>query len=191
MSIELIGIMAVGGQAPPQDQVLDMLSQKAKYALRALLALAKAPRGETVLISEIAATHQIPRKFLEQILLDLKNHGLVQSWRGRSGGYALLRAASDISFGQVLRIIDGPLAPLPCVSDLAYRKCIDCQDEASCVLRRVFAMSHRATVAVLDGISIAAALEGDMALADRSARMAPPASPPQPLLAPTNRAGAG
>src|SRR5919109_2524846 len=178
MSIELIGIMAVGGQAPPQDQVLDMLSQKTKYALRALLALAKAPRGETVLISEIAATYQIPRKFLEQILLDLKNHGLVQSWRGRSGGYALLRAASDISFGQVLRIIDGPLAPLPCVSDLSYRKCIDCQDETSCVLKRVFAMSHRATVAVLDGISIAAALEGDMALADRSVRMAPPASPP-------------
>ena len=74
----------------------------------------------------------------------------MQSWRGRSGGYALLKAASDISFGQVLRIIDGPLAPLPCVSGLAYRKCTDCQDEASCALKRVFAMSHRATVAVLD-----------------------------------------
>ena len=116
-----------------------MLSQKAKYALRALLSLAEAPRGETVLISEIATKHRIPKKFLEQILLDLKNHGLVQSWRGRSGGYALLKAASEISFGQVLRIIDGPLAPLPCVSGLAYRKCTDCQDEANCALKRVFA----------------------------------------------------
>ena len=112
MSIELIGIIAVGSERAPKVQVLDMLSQKAKYALRALLSLAEAPRGETVLISEIATKHRIPRKFLEQILLDLKNHGLVQSWRGRSGGYALLKAASDISFGQVLRIIDGPLAPL-------------------------------------------------------------------------------
>ena len=168
-----------------------MLSQKAKYALRALLALAEAPRGETVLISEIAAKHQIPRKFLEQILLDLKNHGLVQSWRGRSGGYALLKAASDISFGQVLRIIDGPLAPLPCVSDLAYRKCTDCQDEASCVLKRVFALSHRVTVAVLDRISIAEALEGDVALGDGSGGTAPAGSLPHALLAPAKRAGAG
>ena len=167
-----------------------MLTQKAKYALRALLVLAQAPRGETVLISEIAATHQIPRKFLEQILVDLKNHGLVQSWRGRGGGYALLKAASDISFGQVLRIIDGPLAPLPCVSDLAYRKCTDCQDEASCALKRVFTMSHRATVAVLDRISIADALKGNGTLGDGSGRTAPPESPSHALLVPTNRVGA-
>jgi Rrf2 family protein len=167
-----------------------MLSQKAKYALRALLVLAEVPRGETVLISEIAATHQIPRKFLEQILLDLKNHGLVQSWRGRSGGYALLKAAPEISFGQVLRIIDGPLAPLPCVSELAYRKCTDCQDEASCALKRVFAMSHRATVAVLDRISIADALEGTGALGDGSDRTAAPASSPRALLVPAEQAGA-
>jgi Rrf2 family protein len=137
-----------------------MLSQKAKYALRALLHLAEAPEGEAVLISEIATRHHIPKKFLEQILLDLKNHGVVQSWRGRSGGYALLKPASEISFGQVLRIIDGPLAPLPCLSRVAYRKCSDCQDENACALKRVFAISHQATVTVLDKISLADALRG-------------------------------
>ena len=169
-----------------------MLSQKAKYALRALLSLADAPRGETVLISDIATKHRIPKKFLEQILLDLKNHGLVQSWRGRSGGYALLKAASEISFGQVLRIIDGPLAPLPCVSGLAYRKCTDCEDEANCALRRVFAVSHRATVAVLDRVTIADALKGDAAFAGApDGGIALPASSDPSLLVPTRRAGAG
>jgi Rrf2 family protein len=135
-----------------------MLSQKAKYALRALLHLAQAPAGEAVLISDIATKHHIPKKFLEQILLDLKNHGVVQSWRGRSGGYALLKPRSEISFGQVLRIIDGPLAPLPCLSRVAYRKCSDCDDESACALRRVFALSHQATVTVLDKMTLADAL---------------------------------
>lgn len=137
-----------------------MLSQKAKYALRALLTLAEAPEGEAVLISDIASRDSIPKKFLEQILLDLKHHGLVQSRRGRSGGYTLLKPASEISFGQVLRIIDGPLAPLPCLSRVAYRKCSDCQNEAGCALKRVFAISHQATVTVLDQTSIADALSG-------------------------------
>jgi Rrf2 family protein len=137
-----------------------MLSQKAKYALRALLHLAEAPAGEAVLISDIATRHHIPKKFLEQILLDLRNHGVVQSRRGRSGGYALLKSAAEISFGQVLRIIDGPLAPLPCLSRVAYRKCSDCEDENACALRRVFAISHQATVTVLDQTSLADALAG-------------------------------
>jgi Rrf2 family protein len=135
-----------------------MLSQKAKYALRALLHLAAAPAGQAVLISDIATKHHIPKKFLEQILLDLKNHGVVQSRRGRSGGYALLKSGSEISFGQVLRILDGPLAPLPCLSRVAYRKCSDCDDESACALRRVFALSHQATVTVLDKMTLADAL---------------------------------
>jgi Rrf2 family protein len=137
-----------------------MLSQKAKYALRALLVLAEAGDDKPVLIADIAERHNLPKKFLEQILLDLKNHGVVQSWRGRSGGYALLKPASEISFGQVLRIIDGPLAPLPCLSRVAYRKCSDCEDESACALRRVFAVSHKATVAVLDQTMLADALRG-------------------------------
>jgi Rrf2 family protein len=135
-----------------------MLSQKAKYALRALLHLAEAPAGEAVLISDIATKHHISKKFLELILLDLKNHGVVQSWRGRSGGYALLKPASEISFGQVLRIMDGPLAPLPCLSRVAHRKCSDCDDESACALRRVFALSHQATVTVLEKTMLADAL---------------------------------
>jgi Rrf2 family protein len=139
-----------------------MLSQKAKYALRALLTLAEAPDGEAVLIADIASRDNIPKKFLEQILLELKHHGLLQSKRGRSGGYALLKPPGDISFGQVVRIIDGPLAPLPCLSRVAYRRCKDCHDEAACVLRRVFAASHEATVLVLDRTSLAEALAGSV-----------------------------
>jgi Rrf2 family protein len=137
-----------------------MLSQKAKYALRALLVLAEEGDDKPVLIADIAERHNLPRKFLEQILLDLKHHGLVQSRRGRSGGYALLRPASQISFGQVVRIIDGPLAPLPCLSVMAYRRCEDCADEESCAIRRVFALTHQVTATVLDRTTLAEALRG-------------------------------
>ena len=91
------------------------------------------------MVGEIAASEQIPRKFLEQILLELKRHGIVQSRRGRFGGYELLMPADRITFGQVLRILDGPIAPLPCLSRIAYRRCADCQSEESCEVRRVFA----------------------------------------------------
>ena len=111
-----------------------------------------------MLISEIAERHNLPKKFLEQILLDLKHHGLVQSRRGRSGGYSLLKSASEISFGQVVRIIDGPLAPLPCLSKMAYRRCEDCAGEESCAIRRVFALVHQVTATVLDRTTLSTAL---------------------------------
>ena len=111
-----------------------MISQKAKYALRALVVLARAE--SSVMIGTIAEEHNIPRKFLEQILLELKHHGLVVSHRGRLGGYALLRPADQITFGQVLRIVDGPIAPLPCLSRIAYRRCADCRSEKNCEIRR-------------------------------------------------------
>jgi Rrf2 family protein len=135
-----------------------MLSQKARYALRALLALAQEGDARPLLISDIAGRQRLPRKFLEQILLDLKHHGLVQSRRGRSGGYSLLKPASKISFGQVVRIIDGPLAPLPCLSKMAYRRCEDCPGEESCAIRRVFALTHQVTTTVLDRTTLADAL---------------------------------
>jgi Rrf2 family protein len=97
----------------------------------------------------------IPRKFLEHILLDLKRHGLVQSRRGKLGGYALLIPANRITFGQVLRIIDGPIAPLPCLSATAYRRCADCQTEESCEIRRVFAKVAESAREVLDRTTIA------------------------------------
>jgi len=97
-----------------------VISQKAKYALRALVALAK--EGDSLMIGEIAARKNIPRKFLEQILLEMKRHGIVHSRRGKLGGYSLLMPPEKITYGQVLRIIDGPIAPLPCLSRIAYRR---------------------------------------------------------------------
>ena len=137
-----------------------MISQKAKYALRALIALAKADPKEPLLISGIASEQRIPRKFLEQILLELKHCGLVVSRRGKLGGYALLKPAAEITFGQVLRLIDGPIAPLPCLSVTAYRRCADCQDEATCEIRRVFARVVAAERAVLDKTTVADSVSG-------------------------------
>lgn len=135
-----------------------MISQKAKYALRALVALCKAGRGETRMISEISREQAIPKKFLEQILLELKRAGIVMSRRGRMGGYELLRVPEKITFGEVLRLIDGPMAPLPCLSKIAYRRCEDCRDEATCEIRHVFARVTLATREVLDSTTLADAM---------------------------------
>src|ERR1700755_3712532 len=127
-----------------------MISQKARYALRALLYLAA--QGETgpVQIAEIAEKEKIPRKFLEAILLELKKTGIVRSHRGRQGGYSLGRAAKDISFADVLRGTDGPLALSPCVSVMAYRQCDDCFDEAVCGIRKALLAARDATAQVLE-----------------------------------------
>lgn len=136
-----------------------MISQKAKYALRALLVLADL-RPDSISIAEISERHRIPRKFLEQIMLDLKHAGLVQSRRGVAGGYSLLKPADTITFGQVLRLIDGPIAPLPCLSRMAYRPCQDCHDEATCRVRRVFAQVANSARAILDQTTLADAQGG-------------------------------
>jgi Rrf2 family protein len=133
-----------------------MISQKAKYALRALLILGE--EGQPMLISEIAERQHIPKKFLEQILLDLKHRGLVHSKRGKHGGYGLLKDPGEVTFGQVMRIIDGPLAPLPCLSRMAYRRCEDCESEENCGIRRVFAEAYDATAQVLDQTTLADAI---------------------------------
>ena len=135
-----------------------MISQKARYALRALLALARVGPGKTLMTSEIAAEQKIPKKFLEQILLQLKGGGMVQSHRGRTGGYELIRPADAVMFGEVLRLIDGPIALLPCLSKVAYRKCEDCRSEENCELRHVFARVAMASREVLDNTSLAEAL---------------------------------
>jgi Rrf2 family protein len=133
-----------------------MISQKAKYALRALVSLAR--RGETMMIGDIAREQAIPKKFLEQILLELKRAGFVASRRGRTGGYELIKAPEEIRFGEVLRLIDGPIAPLPCLSKTAYRRCDDCKDEGSCEIRHVFERVTLATRAVLDSTTLADSL---------------------------------
>lgn len=136
-----------------------MISQKAKYALRALVALTRVPAGDSMMISEISRDQAIPKKFLEQILLELKRAGIVMSRRGRMGGYVLLKAPQQVTFGEVLRLIDGPIAPLPCLSKIAYRRCVDCTDEASCEIRHVFQRVTLATREVLDSTTLADAVE--------------------------------
>ncbi len=136
-----------------------MISQKAKYALRALVILAKQEAGASLSIADIAAQQSIPKKFLEQILLDLKHRGIVMSRRGKTGGYFLLRNPAHITFGEVLRLVDGPVAPLPCLSKTAYRRCEDCTNEQGCEIRQVFAQVAAATRQVLDSTSIAEALD--------------------------------
>ncbi|HSQ95572.1 MAG TPA: Rrf2 family transcriptional regulator [Croceibacterium sp.] len=135
-----------------------MISNKAKYAFRALLAVAAAPEGEALTSAEIARRYAIPHKFLEQILLDLKKAGILDSRRGKSGGYVMLRPADTVTFGEVLRIFEGPLAPLPCLSRQSYRRCEDCVSEAACEIRREFGRAYDASRQVLDARTLADAL---------------------------------
>lgn len=138
-----------------------MISNKAKYAFRALLAIASQPEGEALTSAEIARTHSIPHKFLEQILLDLKKAGILDSRRGKSGGYVMLRPSDTVSFGEVLRLFEGPLAPLPCLSRNAYRRCEDCVSEAACEIRREFGRAYDASRQVLDSRTLADALHNN------------------------------
>lgn len=132
-----------------------MISQRAKYAFRALGLLARADAGMPVQIPDIAERKKIPKKFLEQILLELKRAGILESRRGKWGGYLLARPAAEITYGEVLRLIDGPVAPLPCLSLTAYRPCEDCDGETDCEIRRVFSRVADETRAVLLNTSLA------------------------------------
>jgi Rrf2 family protein len=135
-----------------------MLSQKARYALHALIVLAEHGGREPMMIADIADQAGVPRKFLEQILLGLKKRGIVQSLRGRAGGYLLGRPAKDISFADIIRETDGPLALSPCVSVTAYHKCPDCEDEATCAIRKVLLAARDATAEVLESRTLAQAV---------------------------------
>lgn len=135
-----------------------MLSQKARYALHALLVLAQHERDEPMMIADIAEAANVPRKFLEQILLALKRRGIVRSQRGRQGGYLLGRSPQEISFADIIRETDGPLALSPCVSITAYHKCDDCEDEATCAIRKVLLAARDATADVLESRTLASAI---------------------------------
>ena len=134
-----------------------MLSQKAKYGLRALVELARAG-GAQLTAGELALRADAPRKFLEAILLELSRNHLVVSRRGKFGGYTLARAAPEISFAEVIRVIDGPLALAPCVSPrLHFRKCDDCPDREACSLREALLRARDATAHVLESYTLAEA----------------------------------
>ncbi len=131
-----------------------MLSKKSKYALKALTILAKEYGQGPVLISDIAQREEISRKFLEIILLELKNAGILQSRKGKGGGYSLGRPPRQISLGHVIRVLDGPLAPLPCVSKTAYVRCRECRDERTCGIRMVMKQVRDATAQILDSTTL-------------------------------------
>ena len=143
-----------------------MLSKKAKYAIKALLALAAHEGEEPLRIADLARAEQIPPTFLEAILLGLKNQGILRSRKGRGGGYLLARQPSEIHLGQIVRMFDGPLAPVPCASQTAYQRCADCRNEAVCGVRLAMKEVRDATARILDGMTLAAL----RAQVDRTAR---------------------
>ena len=136
-----------------------MLSSKARYALRALVELARV-EGAQITAGDLAERADAPRKFLEAILLELARRGVVVSRRGKLGGYSLARPAAQISFAEVIRVIDGPLAMAPCVSRLQFRKCDDCPDLATCSIREALLRARDATAEVLEGYSLKEAASG-------------------------------
>ena len=132
-----------------------MLSRKSKYGLKALLTLARDGSRGPILISELAERDAIPKKFLEAILLELKHHGLVDSRKGKGGGYFLRRKPEEITFGAVIRVLEGPLAAVPCVSQTAYMKCAECVDEKTCGVRVAMKEVRDATAKILDNTTLA------------------------------------
>ena len=134
-----------------------MLSQKAKYAIKALLVLARAEDGELMQVGEIAEQQNIPKKFLDLIFFELRRADLIVSGRGREGGYALSIPAANISIARIVRAVDGPLAPLPCASVKFYRRCSDCDNEKTCEVRRLMREVRDAASAILDNTSLAEA----------------------------------
>jgi len=132
-----------------------MISQRARYAFKAIVALARAKPGQGLQIRQLCEQEKLPRKFLEQILLALKAAGYITSRRGRDGGYELLKAPESIAIGPLLRAIDGPIAPLPCLSRTAYKRCDDCRDEAHCELRIAFSKAYSLYLSSLETTTLA------------------------------------
>jgi len=131
-----------------------MLTKKTKYALKALTCFARTGSSPLIQAPALANAERIPRKFLELILLELKNHGLLESRQGKGGGYRLAKPASVITMGQVMRLMQGPLALTPCVSQTAYEKCEECLDENQCGMRLVMKDVREATAAILDATTL-------------------------------------
>ena len=135
-----------------------MITQKMKYALKALLTLADEAfeaQPQALTIEEIAKRSGAPKRFLEHILLEIRNAGIIASTRGRSGGYQLIKAPDQVSISELLRMIDGPIAPLPCLSRRAYQRCEDCTNEATCRIRKVFAEVFWSYLVLIESLTLA------------------------------------
>jgi Rrf2 family protein len=136
-----------------------MISKKTIYAFKALIHLAGTPSGQPVLIADLARDGNIPRKFLEFILLSLRKGGLLQSRVGKGGGYTLALPANRITVGAVVRILEGDIAPVQCLSTTNYARCEECRDEATCGIRLTMADVNAALSTVLDGLTLADMVE--------------------------------
>ena len=141
-----------------------MLSKKTKYAIKALVILGKNADQPPMQISKIAEEERIPKKFLEQILLDLRNAGFLYSKKGAGGGYSLNKDPKDIFLVSIMRITDGPIAMVPCASLNFYHKCEECKDETTCGIRDLFVQVRDATVKILSETSIADVISRENAL---------------------------
>jgi len=138
-----------------------MVSKKVKYALKAVLYMARHYEDRRIIVSEISNSEYIPHKFLEKILLQLKDRGILESKIGREGGYRLSRSPDKITVGEIVRILEGKIAPIPCVSKAAYEKCFDCEDEKTCEIRRVMKLVRDAMVSILDHTSLSDAMHSE------------------------------
>ena len=130
-----------------------MLTKKGKYCLKALSALVDIPEGQLAFVGDIARANNIPKKFLDAILAELRNAGFVYSRKGKAGGYCLARPADEIKIGHVVRVLDGPLAPIPCASKTRYQPCADC-DVETCRIRHLMLDVRNAIAEVLDNTSL-------------------------------------
>jgi Rrf2 family protein len=132
-----------------------MLTAKGKYGLKALVHLATLSPGQSTQSQEIAEANNVPKKFLDAILGDLRNAGIIHSKKGPGGGYMLARAPRDIKVGHVIRTLDGPLAPIACASRTAYQPCPDCKDVKTCAVRIAMTRARDAMADILDKMSVA------------------------------------
>lgn len=138
---------------------------KGKYGLKAMLHFARLPQGELAQSTEVAEAHAISKKFLDAILRELRIAGLILARKGRSGGYGLARAAEKITVGEVLRVLDGPIAPIQCAQRSGYRPCHDCPDASVCAVRLTMMDVREAIASVIDHRSIADVVAATDALA--------------------------
>lgn len=138
-----------------------MLTKKAKYGLKALADLAKLAPGETAFITEIAERNNIPKKFLDAILLELRKAGILRSKKGPGGGYSLSKTADEIRIGHVIRTLDGPLAPIRCASRTAFEVCDDCINPEECLVRLSMTEVRDAMAEILDNMTLSQFIDSE------------------------------
>jgi len=150
-----------------------MLSKKAKYGINALIVLARLERSEHLSTTELAGKAKVPKKFLEQILLELKSHGIVQSRKGKGGGYYLRKEPQEVNLADIIRVFDGPIAILPCATHKFYTPCEECPREKICALRYYVKELRDITVNYLKQISLENLINKELELENIEKKFSP------------------